>query len=317
MEGKDLKLMRYFIVDDDAGIRSMLTDIIEDEALGDIAGEAEDGAHVHAELLELHKVDVLLIDLLMPQQDGIETVRALAGKFKGKIVMISQIESKHMIGEAYSLGIEYYITKPINRLEILSVLRLVEERLRMQQSIADIQRTLQGLSGLQAGERKRAHEPDKTIATAGHFLLSEMGMIGEAGSRDLLDMLEYLELLETDEHKLSPYTFPSLKDIFQNVAQRKLGQDATAADVTKEVKAAEQRVRRAIFQTLSHVVSLGLTDYTHPKFENYASKFFDFTEIRKKMLELQNNVEPSLSQTRINTKKFVQVLYLEAKRMLH
>ena len=35
------------------------------------------------------------------------------------------------------------------------------------------------------------------------------------------------------------------------------------------------------------------------------------------MLELQNNVEPSLSQTRINTKKFVQVLYLEAKRMLH
>jgi two-component system response regulator YcbB len=298
-------------------MRSMLMDIIEDEGLGEIAGEAEDGAHIYAELLELHKVDVLLIDLLMPHQDGIQTVRALEGKFKGKIVMISQIESKNMIGEAYSLGIEYYITKPINRLEILSVLRLVEERLRMQQSIADIQRTLQGLSILQTGERKQTQAPDKSIATAGHFLLSEMGMIGEAGSRDLLDMLEYLEQVETEEHKLSTYTFPSLKDIFQNVAQRKLGHDASAADVTKEVKASEQRVRRAIFQTLSHVVSLGLTDYTHPKFENYASKFFDFTEIRKKMLELQNNVEPSLSQTRINTKKFVQVLYLEAKRMLH
>ncbi|MBR2565322.1 MAG: response regulator [Paenibacillus sp.] len=309
--------MRYFIVDDDPGVRSMLIDIIEDEGLGEIAGEAEDGTHIHAELLELHKVDVLLIDLLMPHQDGIQTVRALEGKFKGKIVMISQIESKNMIGEAYSLGIEYYITKPINRLEILSVLRLVEERLRMQQSIADIQRTLQGLSGLHTGARQQTQVPDKTIATAGHFLLSEMGMIGEAGSRDLLDMLEYLEQIETNEHALSPYTFPSLKDIFQHVAQRKLGQNASAADITKEVKAAEQRVRRAIFQTLSHVVSLGLTDYTHPKFENYASKFFDFTEIRKKMLELQNNVEPSLSQTRINTKKFVQVLYLEAKRMLH
>ena len=309
--------MRYFIVDDDPSVRSMLMDIIEDEGLGDIAGEAEDGAHIHAELLDLHKVDVLLIDLLMPHQDGIQTVRALEGKFRGKIVMISQIESKNMIGEAYSLGIEYYITKPINRLEILSVLRLVEERVRMQQSIADIQRTLQGLTGLHTGERKQAQTPDKTIATTGHFLLSEMGMIGEAGSRDLLDMLEYLEQLETEEHKLSPYTFPSLKDIFQQIAQRKLGENASAADITKEVKASEQRVRRAIFQTLSHVVSLGLTDYTHPKFENYASKFFDFTEIRKKMLELQNNVEPSLSQTRINTKKFVQVLYLEAKRMLH
>lgn len=215
--------MRYFIVDDDPGVRSMLMDIIEDEGLGDIAGEAEDGAHIHAELLELHKVDVLLIDLLMPQRDGIQTVRALEGRFEGKIVMISQIESKNMIGEAYSLGIEYYITKPINRLEILSVLRLVSERLRMQQSIADIQRTLQGLSSLNSIERTAAPVPDKTITTAGHFLLSEMGMIGEAGSRDLLDMLEYLEQVETDEHKLSPYTFPSLKDIFQNVAIRKLG----------------------------------------------------------------------------------------------
>ncbi|KQY80001.1 transcriptional regulator [Paenibacillus sp. Root52] len=309
--------MRYFIVDDDAGVRSMLIDIIEDEGLGEIAGEAEDGIHIHADLLEMHKVDVLLIDLLMPQRDGIQTVRALEGRFNGKVVMISQIESKNMIGEAYSLGVEYYVTKPINRLEIMSVLRLVEERLRMQQSIQDIQRTLQGLSRLQTSERTASHAPDKTIATAGHFLLSEMGMIGEAGSRDLLDMLEYLEQLEPEDQKFSTYTLPSLKDIFHNVALRKLGADASAAEITKEVKASEQRVRRAIFQTLSHVVSLGLTDYTHPKFENYASKFFDFTEIRKKMLELQNNVEPSLSQTRINTKKFVQVLYLEAKRLLH
>lgn len=309
--------MRYFIVDDDAGVRSMLIDIIEDEGLGEIAGEAEDGIHIHADLLEMHKVDVLLIDLLMPQRDGIQTVRALEGRFDGKVVMISQIESKNMIGEAYSLGVEYYVTKPINRLEIMSVLRLVEERLHMQQSIQDIQRTLQGLSRLQSSERTAAPAPDKTITTAGHFLLSEMGMIGEAGSRDLLDMLEYLEELETEDQKLSTYTLPSLKDIFQNVAIRKLGADASPAEITKEIKASEQRVRRAIFQTLSHVVSLGLTDYTHPKFENYASKFFDFTEIRKKMLELQNNVEPSLSQTRINTKKFVQVLYLEAKRLLH
>ncbi len=148
--------MRYFIVDDDAGVRSMLIDIIEDEGLGEIAGEAEDGIHIHADLLEMHKVDVLLIDLLMPQRDGIQTVRALEGRFDGKVVMISQIESKNMIGEAYSLGVEYYVTKPINRLEIMSVLRLVEERLRMQQSIQDIQRTLQGLSRLQSSERTAA-----------------------------------------------------------------------------------------------------------------------------------------------------------------
>ncbi|WP_341465735.1 DNA-binding domain-containing protein [Clostridium pasteurianum] len=42
----------------------------------------------------------------------------------------------------------------------------------------------------------------------------------------------------------------------------------------KEIKASEQRVRRAILQGLTHIASLGLTDYSNPKFEDYASKFF-------------------------------------------
>ncbi|KEO76875.1 response regulator [Paenibacillus polymyxa] len=309
--------MRFYIVDDDQGIRSMLADIIEDEGLGEVIGEAEDGSYVNSGLLELNRIDVLLIDLLMPLRDGIQTVRALGDQFTGKIIMISRIESKNMIGEAYSLGIEYYVAKPLNRLEIIAVIHKVAERLRMQQSITDIQRTLQGLSMFTSNNPTATIEPTRNIVTSGQFLLSEMGMIGEAGSMDLLDMLEFLDQYEEETGNLSPYLFPPLKDIFANVASKRLGASASAVELSKEIKASEQRVRRAIFQTLSHIVSLGLTDYTHPKFENYASKFFDFTEIRKKMLELQNNVEPSLSQARINTKKFVQVLYMEAKRLLH
>jgi two-component system response regulator YcbB len=307
--------MRFFIVDDDPGVRSMLADIIEDDGLGEIAGEAEDGAFVSGDLLELKKVDILLIDLLMPVRDGIQTIRALGTQYRGKIIMISQIESKNMIAEAYSLGVEYYISKPVNRLEILAVIRKVEERLRLQQSIAEIRRTLQGLHFEPPAEPTVPPSPAKRIVTSGRVLLSELGMIGEAGSQDLLDMLEYLYHYET-EHNLPVFTFPSLKEIFENVAGKRLGNRGTPTELNKEIKAAEQRVRRAIIQTMSHVASLGLTDYTNPKFENTAAKFFNFTEIRKKMLELQNQVDPSLSQARINTKKFVQALYLEAKRMI-
>lgn len=80
--------------------------------------------------------------------------------------------------------------------------------------------------------------------------------------------------------------------------------------IEKPKERQEQPLRKAILQTLTHMAPLGLTDYTHPKFENYASKFFDFTEIRKKMLQLQNKQEASLPQIRINTKKFKQALYL-------
>ncbi|WP_282942630.1 response regulator [Paenibacillus sp. RC67] len=307
--------MRFFIVDDDQGIRSMLADIIEDETLGEVVGEAEDGYQVDADLLELKKVDILLIDLLMPLRDGIQTVRELAPMFNGKIIMISQIETKDMIGEAYSLGIEYYIAKPINRLEVLAVIRKVEERLRLQKSIQDIQKSLQVLNLGKSMERAETSGAQPSITAAGRSLLSELGLIGEAGSKDLLDMLEYL--YEYDIAAEVPLSFPALKDIFRGIALRKLGSTASESDFTKEIKASEQRVRRALFQTLNHVASLGLTDYSNPKFENIASKYFDFTEIRKKMRELQNDADPSLTQTKINTKKFVQVLYLEAKRLIH
>ncbi len=305
--------MRYFIADDDPAIRSMLAHIIEDADLGEVAGEAEDGSRIDKNYLELKGVDILLIDLLMPNRDGIETVRHLAG-FSGRIVMISQVESKDMIAEAYSQGIEYYITKPINRLEVISVLQKVRERILLQRSIEGIQRSLSVLTGGAGGERKEQPLREKTIRTAGKFLLTELGMIGESGSKDLLDMLEYLYRLEKEE--AGDYRFPALKDIFASVAVEKLGRQAAAADVQKEVKAAEQRVRRAIYQALTHLASLGLTDYSHPKFESYATTFFDFTEVRKRMMELETRIEPAPSSIRINAKKFILVLYLEAKRLI-
>ncbi|MDR4190964.1 transcriptional regulator, partial [Bacillus pseudomycoides] len=81
-------------------------------------------------------------------------------------------------------------------------------------------------------------------------------------------------------------------------------------------KASEQRVRRAIYQSLNHLASLGLTDFSNPKFESYAPKFFDFTVVRKRMTEMTKDGVATSGHIRINTKKFIQVLYFEAKRLM-
>src|SRR5206468_7137205 len=107
------------------------------EDLGEIIGEAEDGSMLDKNLMILKYVDILFIDLLMPVRDGIETIRRLKGQFTGKIIMISQVESKELIGEAYSLDVDYYISKPINRLEVLTVIRKVMERIQLERSIAE------------------------------------------------------------------------------------------------------------------------------------------------------------------------------------
>ncbi len=72
--------------------------------------------------------------------------------------MISQVEAKEMVGEAYSLGIEYFIHKPINKIEIVTVLRKVKERIELETSIGDIQHSLSRL--IQRNEPKKAGRGD-------------------------------------------------------------------------------------------------------------------------------------------------------------
>lgn len=304
--------MRFFLVDDDEAIRSMLAEIIEDYDLGEVIGEADNGAAITAQLLTRQAIDILIIDLLMPIRDGIQTVRELKPTFNGKIIMLSQVEDKEMIGNAYLLGVHSYITKPINRLEVISIIQKVMEHIRLQKVISNIETNLTGLTTGKPASAPLIANPT-TIITSGQYLLAELGMISENGCKDLLAILSYLyqyELQTPADHEI-----PSLKDIFHNVALKKLELSSPDEnDIKKEVKALEQRVRRAIFQGSIHLASLGITDYTNPIFEGYAPKFFDFTEIRKIMLNLQNNNKPSISDTRINIKKFVKVLFIESKK---
>lgn len=295
--------MNLFIVDDDEPIRAILSNIIEDEAIGMIIGEAGDGSEISANILKRMRVDVLLIDLLMPKRDGLETVKEIWPDFGGKIIMISQVETKELIGEAYSLGIEYYITKPINRLEVMSVLRKVKERLLLEQSIEAIQTSINHLAYSNHFQNaKRSSYGKKDILQAGRCILQELGILSESGYKDLIDILHVL--YQTDGGR----QITALKDVFEQVAIQRYG---NTKHIKKEIKSSEQRVRRAIHKSLEHIASLGLANYSNPVFEKYAYTFFDFPQVRAKMLELEGKQETSTSQ--LNVKKFIQAFYLEAK----
>ncbi|MCH5584835.1 response regulator [Shimazuella sp. AN120528] len=299
--------MLFYIVDDDEAIRSMLDQIIEDEDLGRLVGEAEDGSQIDGPALNAKNIDILIIDLLMPNQDGIQTIRKVKPSFKGKIIMLSQVESKELIGEAYSLGLDYYITKPINKMEVVSVIQKVMERIRLEKSIQDIRKSL---GVLDIGQ---VQVPKADLRVSGNILLSELGLAGKSGSTDLLDIIDYLFYNHKDESLKQG--FPALKEIFFHVAKQKLGDASSDQDIKKEVKASEQRVRRAIYQSLKHIASLGLTDFSNWTFENYASKFFDFASVREMMTAEQKGQTLSNSTVRVNTKKFIQVFYFEVVRL--
>ncbi|MEK4149764.1 response regulator [Robertmurraya sp. FSL W8-0741] len=291
-------MITYCIIDDDTASRKMIENIITDCRLGIVIGSATGGEEAIHLILE-EKPHVVLIDLLMPEIDGIEMIVELKKRgYNGKFIMISQISNKEMVGEAYKVGIEFFIHKPINSIEVEAVLNRIRMQMTLDRSIVEIRRSLTGLEIMQPEiSRDIQRLSVKEIVSQ---ILKDMGILAEKGSKDLVIAMELLINEETT------IELPPLKKLYTMIAEH-LKEDRE--DILKEVKAIEQRIRRTVVSALNNIASLGLTDYSHPKFEHFAPLFFDFQDVRLKMQELENNEKRS--NVKVNVKKFLQVLYLE------
>lgn len=286
--------MRYFIVDDDRASRVMLANIIEESQLGTVIGEASNGYEAIPQIL-VTQPDFVLIDLLMPKLDGIATIEKLRENlFEGNFIMISQVVNKEMVATAYEMGIEFFIHKPINRIEVEMVLRKTEEQYRLKSSIYAIRQSLSNF------ETPNMHQSKKSTRDHVQSILNDMGIIGEVGSEDIIKIVE---LLMINRQKNTP--LPPLKELYERVAELT---KTTPDEVMKESKSIEQRIRRTILAAMINLANLGIVDYTNSEFEYYAPRYFEFTEIRKLMNQIKNNED---RKVKVNIKKFIQVLFAD------
>ena len=106
--------MNFYLVDDDSNIRNILKLIIRDRKLGNVCGSCGDPVEALEDISFAHP-DIVIVDLLMPEMDGISFVSKLKQTNPNiAFIMLSQVSSKDMISDAYESGIEFYIHKPIN-----------------------------------------------------------------------------------------------------------------------------------------------------------------------------------------------------------
>jgi two-component system, response regulator YcbB len=272
----------------------MLAQIITEGGLGTVIGEAESGKK-SLPLILSSQPDFVLIDFLMPELDGIETIEQLQNEgFRGQFIMISQVVNKEMVGEAYERGVEFFIHKPINRIEVSSILKKTAEQLQLKNSLLQIRDSLVNLGPNTT--RKTQRNVKETVLS----ILNDMGIVGEAGSDDIVSMIEIL--MENGDYNAQ---VPSLKELYEAAAKK-----MDAINVEKESKAIEQRIRRTIISAVNNLASLGSIDFTNPEFEYYAPRFFDFAEIRIRMKQIQENDDTPM-KVKVNSKKFLQMLYRE------
>jgi len=77
-------------------------------------GEATNGNEA-VELYFKLRPDLMLLDITMPLQDGVDTLqKIIEGDREAKVIMVSSIGHKEMIWRALCIGAKHFITKPYN-----------------------------------------------------------------------------------------------------------------------------------------------------------------------------------------------------------
>jgi DNA-binding NtrC family response regulator len=123
---------RILVVDDAEGIRAYLANLLE--LRGYQVDTAEDGRRALALLEAGADPDVVLMDVMMPGMDGLETLRRMhEGWPKLPIVIVSVVGRASTIVQAMQLGAADYLNKPFEEEELDATLRLVLERRELEQ----------------------------------------------------------------------------------------------------------------------------------------------------------------------------------------
>jgi DNA-binding NarL/FixJ family response regulator len=130
----DLPELRVLVVDDDAPLRSELVAALSDEGIY-VAGEAEDGRAAIALAATIH-ADVVLMDLRMPDINGIEAARQIRLQpDPPEVVLLSAYDDPALRDAATDAGVFDYLVKGC-RLELVagvvySAARQARERRRL------------------------------------------------------------------------------------------------------------------------------------------------------------------------------------------
>ena len=112
------------ICDDAAFMRMMIKDILTKNGYN-VVGEAENGAKAVEKYQEL-KPDLVLMDITMPEMDGIQALKAIkAGDPSATVIMCSAMGQQAMVIESIQSGAKDFIVKPFQQDRVLEAVRKV------------------------------------------------------------------------------------------------------------------------------------------------------------------------------------------------
>ena len=131
---------KILVVDDEAGIRELLSEILFDEGYGVLLAENAEQARQH---LELNKPDVILLDIWMPDMDGLTLLKEWVeqGRLVMPVIMMSGHGTIETALEATRIGAVDFLEKPIALKKLLATVENVLKRVTIPVSPQKIEET--------------------------------------------------------------------------------------------------------------------------------------------------------------------------------
>ena len=232
-----------------------------------------------------------MIDLLLPVKDGIQIIENVKAEgYRGKFIMISQVEDDHMIAKAYERGIVFFIGKPINLVEAVNVIKGVCHNIQLERSVELIKNAVVGI-----GSNTAVANEKPSIIDEINRIFTDIGIISESGVKDLISLIKKV----IDFKKQYGNQQYQLQDFYRRIAE----EDPDLKDASVGSKAIEQRIRRTILKALENIATLGCDDFYSSKFVEYSTLLFDFRQVKQEMRYLEN---PKEERGKINIRKFIE-----------
>jgi DNA-binding NarL/FixJ family response regulator len=117
--------LRVLLVDDQALVRSGFRLILETREDLEVVGEAEDGREA-VELARKLSPDVILMDVRMPNVDGVEATRRLtAAGSKARVLILTTFDLDEYVYEAIRAGASGFLLKDVRPAQLVEAIRVV------------------------------------------------------------------------------------------------------------------------------------------------------------------------------------------------
>ncbi len=115
--------IRVFIVDDHAMVRRGLAAFLRARPDLQLVGEASDGAEAIT-LCERLQPDIVLMDLVMPETNGIEATRAIRARWPAvQVIALTSYDDKELVREALAAGALSYLLKNVSAEDLAEAIR--------------------------------------------------------------------------------------------------------------------------------------------------------------------------------------------------